>query len=172
MRVIFGIVDQHDGERGARPIAIPFLPPYPAELRDDAPITRGRSAAAFAHHLAALNRHQDVPEREELQLQPGENPCIAALNQRLLEHRVGSHRDWPGLEHTGEFGRRKRVFSGRKGGVLNRSLEGARGLEGLRDKRPAARAEVRRQPPSRTTGLGLWSFANAWGEPPEFSKLS
>ena len=106
MRVVLGVVDEHDRECGARPIAIAGFAPYLAKLRDDAPIARCRPAVGLAHHLAALYRYQHIANREELELHAREDSHVAPLDQRLPQNRKRLHPCRMSLEDTGEARRR------------------------------------------------------------------
>ena len=160
--MIFGVVDQHDGKRRARPVAVALFAPHPAELRDDAPVTRGCTAAALAHHLSTLHRHQHIADREEFQLRTRENAGIAPLDQGLREHRQGLHGRGTDLQNTGEGRRRQRPRVRGECRIRHRCVERVRGLEHAdrqnlgacgtgavrttRDQQPEGRSKCRSQP--------------------------
>jgi hypothetical protein len=131
MRMILGVVDEHDGKCGARPIAIGFLTPDLAELGNDAPVAKGRSGAAFAHHLAALYGYQNVADRKELQLHARKDAGVAPLNQRLRKQRQRLHRCGMHLDRAGERGRRECSLIGHERGIHNRRFERPSRLESL-----------------------------------------
>ncbi len=131
MRMVLGVVDQHDGKCGPRPFAVGFFTPHPPELRNHAPIARGRAAACLAHHLTALNGHQHVAYREEFQLQTREGPRVAALNQRLLQNRQSQHARRAQLEHPRKRGRGQRAFARNECRIRHRRIGRPGGLEDL-----------------------------------------
>ena len=131
MRMVLGVIDEHDRECSARPIAICLFAPHLAELRDDPPVTGRRPAAGLAQHLTALNRHQHVVNREKLQAHARENPHIAPLEQRLLQDRQCLQLRGADREYAAERGRRQRTLIRGECGIRDRCLKGAAGLKAL-----------------------------------------
>jgi len=92
MRMVLGVVHQHQWQGRPRPAAVAGLTPDPTELRDHAPITRDRVArgsrrgrSGLAHHAAALHGHQDVAVAEQFERQRRKKTRIATLDERRLE---------------------------------------------------------------------------------------
>ena len=85
MGVVFRVVHEHEWKSSAGPTAICLFLPDTPELRDEPPVTGPSTSTRFAHHLAALHRHQCVAERYELQGQLGEAQRIATIDDLIFE---------------------------------------------------------------------------------------
>jgi DNA-binding transcriptional ArsR family regulator len=121
VRMILRIVDEHQRERGPRPVAIGSLAPDSPELRDDAPVAGPLARRALTHHLASLNRDEYVTQREELERHPREQARVAPVLHRLVDRWRRLQRTRVEPEDSVECGCRQRIATGKERGVRNRS---------------------------------------------------
>ncbi len=154
MGVILHVMYQHQGEGGARPVAIAGLSPHTPVLRDHVPVAPATTGAFVSKHFADLNRGENFAGGEQVQSERGQQALVVAtparpaqLDRRAIAHRLrdlGFKQHPRLLDGKPHSKRRSRcgVAGGIEAGVVDRSCQIAAGEHHVERQRRRIRRDL------------------------------